>query len=269
MASETNSNSAKTSKEKALSFSQHLEELRLRLIYSLIGLGIATVAALFFCKKILNFFLLPFFRMFSDQTNRASIIFTGPAEAFSALLKVSLLVGLALAMPYVVWQFWLFLRPGLYPRERRFVYLFVPFALAMFYGGLAFCYFTIVPVVIRFLVGLAAGTQITAMLRVSEYISFVFNLMLVFGLAFQLPVAMILLSLARIVPSSWFASKRRYSIAVITLLSAVLTPQDILSMVLLAAPLCVLYELGILLGRVAEKMVSRSDGRAGDDSATS
>ncbi len=172
-----------------------------------------------------------------------------PDEAFMIYMKVSFIVGLVIASPWVFFQLWLFVAAGLYPHERKYVYRYLPMSVVLFLGGALFCFFAVIPFVLDFLFGFNAWLNLRPEMRINSWISFALVMSLMFGLSFQLPLIMLFLEKISIFAASDYRDKRRLAILVIAILSMVLTPSDPVSMMLMMVPLCVLYELGILLCR--------------------
>ncbi|HUU83839.1 MAG TPA: twin-arginine translocase subunit TatC [Phycisphaerae bacterium] len=316
-----------------MSFGDHLEELRTRIIRALIGMLIATVVSLIYSRDVLVILLRPLMVVLDAHGQRPSVMAMGVADPFINFLKMGLLCGLIVSMPWMLYQMWLFVAAGLYSREQRFVKLFGPVSMVLFAAGVAFMYFIVLPIVLNFFVkfnqsfgmpslergGLSAlllgkdepeeetaptplegdwpslplvqkdptrpapGSAwvnltdrrlkvqtddglLTLPLEVAEttapvrseyglqfYISFVLSLALAFGIAFELPIAVIFLSATHIVPARAMAKGRRYIIFAIFVASAMLTPPDVISQILLAIPMIALFEGGLLAARIAER----------------
>jgi Twin arginine targeting (Tat) protein translocase TatC len=168
-------------------------------------------------------------------------------EAFMTYLKVSLMAAVILASPWIFYQLWLFVAAGLYPHERKYVYIYGSMSLALFIIGALFCYYAVFPFVLNFLLGFNANLKITPQIRLSEWISFAIILPVMFGVSFQLPLVMLFLERISIFEASVYREQRRMAILVIAILSAILTPADPMSMLLMMLPLVFLYELGIRL----------------------
>jgi sec-independent protein translocase protein TatC len=174
----------------------------------------------------------------------------GAAEVFNVYFKVSLYAGLVLASPWIFWQLWVFVAAGLYPHERRRVYLFGPMSLGLFLGGVALCEFVVLPVSVRYLLSFYEWLGYEPDLRLSDWLGFALFLPLVFGLAFQTPLVMLFLDRVGIVDADVFRRNRRLAIFLLAFLAAVLTvTPDVVGMLSLAVPLWLLYEAGILLCR--------------------
>ncbi len=168
-------------------------------------------------------------------------------EAFLMHLKVSMITGFILASPWIFYQIWQFVAAGLYPHERRYVKIYLPMSLLLFLGGAAFCFVCVFPFVLQFLLGFNAWLGVHPQIRLSEWISFALTMPVMFGIAFQLPLAMMFLERLSIFEVDDYREKRRMAVLVIAILSMLLTPADPMSMVLMMVPLLALYELGIFL----------------------
>lgn len=241
----------------------HLIELRKRLIISLVAFVICFVVCFAFAKYIYAFLTAPLAHALAGQPNH-HLIYTALYETFFTYVKVGMFAGICLSFPIVASQLWLFIAPGLYRQERR---AFLPFLAAtpvLFIMGAAFVYYVMLPFAIRFFVGYetpggpgSLGIELQA--KVSEYLDFVTTLIFAFGLCFQLPVLLSLLGRVGIISSAQLRSARRYAILGIVALSAVVTPPDVFSMISLALPLIVLYEISIWCVRLIENSRARED----------
>jgi sec-independent protein translocase protein TatC len=162
--------------------------------------------------------------------------------------RVCLVTGLVLASPWVFYQVWAFIAAGLYRHERASVYKYLPYSLGLFLAGVFLCFFAVLPLTLRFLLGFNVWLGVTPMLRLSEWMGFATILPLVFGLCFQTPVVMLFLAMIGIFTASDYRAKRRLAFLIIVIVAAVLTPgPDVSSMLLLSVPMVLLYELGIVL----------------------
>jgi sec-independent protein translocase protein TatC len=170
-----------------------------------------------------------------------------PAEAFTAYMKVSFIAGLILSSPWVFYQLWMFVATGLYPHERRYVYTAVPFSVVLFVTGALFFLFVVAPITLRFFLAFADLMEVASNWTLPGYISFVTVLMLVFGLAFQMPIAIFIVYRTGLVALGTLRSIRKYVVLAVFIIAAVVTPPDVISQVTLAMPLYALYELGIVL----------------------
>jgi sec-independent protein translocase protein TatC len=195
----------------------------------------------------------------SDEDPRVSVKALNPTEAFMIWLKASLVVGLIITSPMIFYQLWSFVAAGLYPHERKYVHVFLPFSVALFIGGAMFCFFIVFPFILDFLFDFNADLGIDPDPRISEWLSFAIILPVGFGISFQLPLVMLFLERIGIFDVPAYLSKWRIAILVIFVLSMLLTPADPMSMLAMAVPLTGLYFLGIALCRYMPKQKSILD----------
>jgi sec-independent protein translocase protein TatC len=234
---------------------EHLVELRNRLIYSMIAFFVCFIACYFVAEPIYRFLTQP---LADALPVGRPMIYTALYEAFFTYVKVGMFGALCVAFPFMAFQLWMFIAPGLYRHERK---AFVPFLVMtpiMFIIGAAFVYYLILPFAIRFFLGFETpggnGTvPIELQARVGEYLSFVMTLIFAFGFCFELPVLLTLLGRVGIVTSQGLASARRYAIVGVVAVAAVLTPPDVFSQVALSLPLIALYEVSIWSVRIIER----------------
>ena len=169
-------------------------------------------------------------------------------EAFMTYMKVSFISGLVISSPWIFYQLWLFVAAGLYPHERKYVHTYLPMSIGLFLGGVSFCFYAVLPTVLDFLLGYNSRMLITAQIRISEWINFAVMLPLMFGLSFQLPLAMLFLAKINIFQVKNYIDQWRLAVLAISIISMVLTPTpDPMTMMMMMIPLCLLYTLGILL----------------------
>ena len=229
--------------ERQSTIIQHLEELRDRLIKSAIALTVTTVFSFVFAKQFLQLLVAPM--------GGTPPVSSSPTTNIVVFTKVSLISGVALAMPVLVYQLIGFIAPGLTRQEKRYLYFVVPGATISFVVGIAFAYFVTLPTAIPFLKGFL-GDIIQPNWFVDKYISFVTSLLFWIGLSFETPLLIFFLAKLGIVTSEALSRNRKYAVLVIAVLSAVITPTpDPFNMILVMAPLILLYEIGILLARLA------------------
>lgn len=174
-------------------------------------------------------------------------------EAFLTYLKVALIAGLVLASPWVILQIWQFVAAGLYPHERKYVYIYLPISTILFLVGVVFCFYAVFPFVLDFLLGFNSLLKVQPQIRLSEWISFAVTLPLMFGVSFQLPLVMLFLERISVFDVTTYREKRRMAVLVIAFLSMMLTPADPMSMLLMMIPLVILYEFGIVLCNIGAK----------------
>ena len=235
--------------EKKLPLTSHLQELRKRLILSFVAVGAGFALCYAFAEKIFDVLSAP---LLEKMPAGGSLIFTSVAEAFFTYMKVAFIAGLILASPFVLYQIWAFVAPGLYRHEKRYA---VPFVLAgsfFFALGIFFAYYVALPVGFKFLLGFATDF-IKPLPSMKEYLSFSIKFLLDFGLVFEFPVVLVLLARIGVIDAKTLARQRKYAILLIFIFAAVLTPPDIISQVLVALPLMGLYELSIFLSKIFGK----------------
>jgi len=235
--------------EKKLPLTTHLQELRKRLILSFIAVGGGFALCYTFAEKIFDILAAPLLEMMPQG---GSLIFTSVAEAFFTYMKVAFVAGLILASPFVLYQIWAFVAPGLYRHEKKYV---VPFVLAgsfFFALGIFFGYYVALPIGFKFLLGFATDF-IKPLPSMKEYLSFSIKFLLAFGLVFEFPVVLVLLARIGVVDAKTLARQRKYAILLIFVFAAIVTPPDIVSQVIVALPMIGLYELSILLSKLFGK----------------
>ncbi|MFO7773774.1 MAG: twin-arginine translocase subunit TatC [Dehalococcoidia bacterium] len=230
--------------QKPVSILVHLAELRKRLLRSVIVVAIATVLAFVFYHQIFDILLYP--------AGEMDLIFVEMTEMIGTIFRVCLAVGIMLAVPYLTYEFIMFVSPALTSREKRYVYFILPWIAIMFAAGVVFGYFILTPPAIKFLLGFG-GDIADAQIRIGNYIPVVTKLLLVTGLIFEVPVLTTFLARIGVVSGNWLASKRKIVIVGAFLLAAILTPPDILTQIMLGLPLIALYELSIWLARLVGK----------------
>jgi sec-independent protein translocase protein TatC len=255
--------------EKKLPLTAHLQELRKRLILSFIAVGLGFILCYSFANTIFNILAAPLMDIL--KTKGGSLIFISVAEAFFTYMKVAFIAGIILTSPFILYQIWAFVAPGLYQNEKRYVIPFVLGGSLFFALGIVFGYYVAIPVGFRFLLGYATDF-IKPMPSMKEYLSFSIKFLLAFGLMFEFPVVLVLLAKIGVVDAKMLARQRKYAILLIFIFAAVMTPPDIISQVLMAVPLMGLYELSILLsklfGKKATPIPSEGDGTPAGPSAS-
>jgi sec-independent protein translocase protein TatC len=235
-----------TEPQKEMSFLDHLEELRWRIVKSAIAIVACAIPCGIYWQKILNVVLIyPL-----HATNpRPQLIYTTPSEGVVLSVKIAIAGGLIAASPVIFYQLWKFIAPGLYRNEKQIILPSVAASTFFFITGISFSYYTF-PILLRFLT-MYSGTQINPLFKVDEYFGFLLKLALSFGVVFQLPVASFILSRTGVITARFLVNKIRYAIVIIFIVAAILTPPDVISQTMLAAPLLLLYGLSILVAKFA------------------
>ncbi|WP_314702588.1 twin-arginine translocase subunit TatC [Campylobacter rectus] len=221
----------------------HLTELRKRLFISVMTVALMFVVCFTFWNQILDFIIAP---LQNTLPENQKMVFLEVQEPFFVAMKVAFFTGFLLSLPIIFWQFWLFVAPGLYENEKKYIIPFVVSATFMFLIGAAFCYYVVVPIGFAFLINF--GQQLfSAMLNIGGYVGFFTKLVIAFGIAFELPVITFFLAKLGLVDDKMLKNSFRYAIIVIFIFAAVMTPPDILSQFLMAVPLIGLYGLSIFI----------------------
>jgi sec-independent protein translocase protein TatC len=223
-----------------------MQELRRRVTVSFAAVVFSSALAYAFAEPIARFFIAPLFLAFPDQ---AGLVYTNLTEALFAYLKLSILVGIIVSVPILAYQAWMYVAPGLKKQEKKIVLCVVGLGAVLFCCGVVFAYFLVLPELLKFMMSFVRD-NLTPMLKFGAYLTFVARLALGFGLAFEIPFLMAAALKVGLVPKQHFHKKRLFFYLVIVGLSFFLTAGDPVSAVLVALPLCLLYEIGALVGRL-------------------
>jgi sec-independent protein translocase protein TatC len=248
--------------EDKLPLTTHLEELKKRLVRSLIVIGIGFGVCYFFKDGLFNIITRPLLKVMPKDSY---MIYTSLPEAFFTYMKVAFFASLFTTAPFWLYQIWKFISPGLYPREKKYVIPFVLTSTFLFVGGILFAYFLALPPAFGFFVEFSTDS-LRPMFTMREYLSFALKLLLAFGVSFQLPVFIFFMTKVGIVDSRLLAKQRRYAILIIFVAAAVLTPSpDAFTQIIMAIPLMILYEMSVFIAKFAEK--KKKETEAGDQAA--
>ncbi|HET9854264.1 MAG TPA: twin-arginine translocase subunit TatC [Methylomirabilota bacterium] len=232
-----------------MSFFDHLTELRTRIVWSLVPAGIGLLISLYFTTAVMRFL---------SGHLKTELVFTTPTEAFWTYMKVAMIMGLFIAMPIILWNVWAFVAPGLHKHERKYAAPFVIIGSLLFIGGGAFAMLVVVPFAISFLVSFGQDQGLRPMITISSYIDFILKFTLAFGVVFEMPVVITLLSMLGVVTPQFLSKNRKYAILINFVIAAILTPTpDIVNQSLMAGPLIILYEVGIICSRVVARKKAR------------
>jgi len=235
------------SEEEGLSLRDHLMALRKVIIVCIAAVGVAFLAAFYFIiEPLMKWITAPI------EARGVEVIYTAVSEALTTKLKVSLVTAVVLAFPVIIWQIWRFIKPALYPKERRSFRLFFFFALVLFLVGIVFCYASVFFLAIDFF--MVSGENLaTPLLSLDKYVNFLFGFLLPFGVAFMLPVFIYITTRIGLTTPEMLSKARKFVILGIFILAAILTPPDVVSQVMLGIPMLALYEVGILVSRLVKK----------------
>jgi sec-independent protein translocase protein TatC len=240
--------SGKSTQEKetmpAMSFLEHLEELRRRIVYSIIAIVIGFFACWGYAENIVGWMEKPIFEALKRNGMSQTLVYLNPTDPFNLYLKIGFLAGIFVTCPFVLYQVWMFISPGLYRNEKRYVLPFMFSTIGLFLCGGYFGYKLVYPAALEFLIGY--GKQFQPMITIHEYTDLFLTVILGLGVVFELPILVFFLALMGVVSAGWMWRNVRYSILVIFIIAAILTPTtDILNMCIFAAPMIGLYLLSI------------------------
>ncbi len=248
--------------EEKSPFTEHLGELRDRLIHAFIAVGVGFVAAYFFKEQLFDILTAPLVTAMAKSGN-AKLIYTGLPEAFFTYLKVSLLAGIVLATPVLFYEFWMFVSPGLYREEKKYILPIIILSVIFFIAGASFGYFIVFPYGFQFFLGFTTET-IQAMPSMKEYLSFASKMLLAFGFVFELPLVLTFLARMGLVTPAFLTKNRKYALLLFFVAAAIITPPDVITQIMMAMPLILLYEIGILGAKIFGK-ASKPDGEDAED----
>jgi sec-independent protein translocase protein TatC len=243
----------------AMTFFEHLSELRKRIIYSLYAIGIGAFVGVYVSKYVINFIIKPIIKALTEAHLSAELVYTHPAGYLNTYITLGVYIGIVLASPVVLYQVWLFVAPALYKHERSAMTGFVFSTVFLFLTGIAFGYFVTLPYILRFLVSFQGPiSSIKPMITVNEYFDLVLLVLLGLGLVFELPILIFFLSLFGIVTPKFLWKNFRYAILIIAIVAAIVTPTpDAMTMLIFMAPMVGLYFVGIAVSAVVTRRRER------------
>ena len=231
-------------RERAMPFLAHLEELRKRIIFSILGILAGFALCWSFADRLFGLMQQPIIQALRHHGISGGLVYLNPTEPFNLYLMVALVLGLFAASPFVFYQFWLFIAPGLYRTERRYVLPFLISTVGLFLAGGLFGYKMVYPTSLDFLIGY--GERFQPMITIGEYTRLFATIIIGLGLIFEMPILVFFLALMRVVSAGWMWRNVRYSVLAIFIVAAIITPTaDILNMCLFAAPMMALYAISI------------------------
>ena len=238
----------------------HLDELRKRLFWSIVAVSVGVVVAAIFNGFVFDALLWPLQQVKGLPETAYQITTFSPAEPFMVSLKVWVAAGLILASPILIWELWAYVAPAFTPTEKRYFYPVVIASTLLFLGGVALAYFLVLPRGLGFLLNFSSG-YFNVQNRASDYFTFMALFILAFGVVFELPVVLVLLARVGVVDDKFLRKHRRYSILILALASAIITPsQDAFSMLAMFVPLYILYEISIVLARIVQPKKVAEEG---------
>lgn len=232
--------------EDKLPFMTHLEELRSRLVKSAIAVGVCFAAAYGFKERLFEILVQPLIQVMGQND---SLIFTGLPEAFFTYLKVAFLTAVMAASPVILYQFWMFVSPGLYRKEKKLLLPVVFLSTFFFLGGALFGYYVVFPYGFKFFLGFA-GENLRALPSMKEYLSFASKMLLAFGIVFELPLILTAMARMGLVTADFLKKNRKFALLIFFVGAAIITPPDVVTQIMMALPLMVLYEISIIGARI-------------------
>jgi sec-independent protein translocase protein TatC len=239
----------------------HLLELRDRLIRAVIGVVIVFVPAAIYRNRLFEFMSEPMKRQLPPDS---SLIATGVMSTFTVPFKLAFFISLFVAMPWVLYQIWSFVAPGLYKKEKRFAVPLLVSSILLFYVGIYFAYEFVFPMAFKFFTS-SSPEGVKMMTDITNYMDFALRMFLAFGVAFEIPVVVVLLTLTGLVPVEKLSGARGYVVIAIFVVAAVLTPPDPLSQILMAVPMWLLYESGVLMAKLLARNRAKDEASASED----
>ncbi len=233
-----------TEKMSAMSFLEHLEELRKRIIWSIVAVAVAFFVCWNYADRLYGYMQAPIMQALAHNHMEQKLTYLNPTEPFNMYMKIGLIAALFLASPFVLYQLWAFVAPGLYKNEKKYVMPFMVLSVGLFLAGGFFGYKIVFPAALDFLIGY--GKQFQPMVTIGEYTDLFLTIIIGLGVVFEMPILVFFLALIGIVSPRWMWNNFRYSILVIFIIAAILTPTtDIMNMCIFAAPMIALYLISI------------------------
>lgn len=245
-----------------MSLMEHLVELRTRLVRSAIAIAVCACLGWVLFPHVIHLLLHPLADIASHNRHvRSSFLSFDPLEIFMLRVKVSAYIGMVIAMPFLLWQLWAFVAPGLYQNERRYARAFVGSATFLFLLGAAIAYFTL-PAALTFLQSLGGG-NVTYQYTAQNYLMLIVYMMIAFGLGFEFPILLVFLQLVGVLTPKMLSDFRRFGIVIIFVIAAVITPSaDPISLFALALPMCLFYEVSIIIGKLVKRSRDKAEAAA-------
>ena len=241
--------------EAKMPFTMHLEELRKRLVIAAAATGVGFVVCYIFSKQLFGFLVAPLLKQLPEGSK---LIYTALPEAFFTYLKIAFVAGILLASPVIFYQIWKFIAPGLYKNEKHYVIPFVCISSLLFVGGAGFGYGLVFPFGFKFFLGFTTD-DIQALPSLKQYFSFSLKLLIAFGLVFELPVVTLFLAKMGVVTAELMRKKRKIAIVCIFAGAAIFTPPDVVTQIMMACPLIVLYEISVYVAKIFGKKPSADE----------
>jgi sec-independent protein translocase protein TatC len=243
-----------------MSFYEHLVDLRKRIVNSLVAIGIGAVVGFSVSKHVINYIIEPMRTALRANHLEDQLYYTSPASYVGLVINLGVYLGIAMAMPVVLYQIWQFVAPGLYKHERRAATGFIISSMLLFLCGIAFAYYVLLPQTLTFIVGFASDGPVKPLISINEYFSLILIVMLGLGIIFELPVLIFILSIFGIVTPKFLFKNFRYAMLLITVAAAIVTPTpDATTMLIFMAPMIGLYFVGILVSYIVVRNKRKAD----------
>lgn len=230
---------------------EHIEELRKRIIFVAIIFLIAVIVSFFLSQPIIKYL------QHSEQVKELTMNAFKITDPFKVYMQMTFVLAIVIISPFVLYQIWAFVSPGLYEKEQKITLSYIPVSVILFLGGIAFSYFILFPFVIDFMFRLSGNMNINAMIGINEYFQFLFQITIPFGLLFQLPVVILFLTRLGIVTPMFLGKVRKYAYFLLVVIGAFITPPDIISHLMVTFPLLLLYEISIIISKIGYRKAQR------------
>lgn len=241
---------------KSLTLVEHLTELRKRLIYSSVVLIVSIFVSYNFSEMIVKYII--------DIAPNINFVFIAPAELLLSYVKIAVISGFVVSAPFLILQIWIFVSPGLKKKEKRTIATSLFVGGIFFIAGVVFAFLVILPIMLQFFMGFQIE-EIEEMISFSSYLTFVINTLLSFGIIFELPIIMVILTRFRIISVSFIKKNRKYTILIIFIVAAILTPPEVITQILLAVPMILLFEVGVLFASIVERKEKKKKAELDDN----
>ncbi|NYB74720.1 twin-arginine translocase subunit TatC [Sedimentibacter hydroxybenzoicus DSM 7310] len=241
---------------KSLTLVEHLTELRKRLIYSSVVLIVSVFVSYNFSEVIVRYII--------DIAPNINFVFIAPAELLLSYVKIAVISGFVVSAPFLILQIWIFVSPGLKKKEKRTIATSLFVGGIFFIAGVVFAFLVVLPIMLQFFMGFQIE-EIEEMISFSSYLTFVINTLLSFGIIFELPIIMVILTRFRIISVSFIKKNRKYTILIIFIVAAILTPPEVITQILLAVPMILLFEVGVLFASLIERKEKKKKAELDDN----
>ncbi len=241
---------------KSLTLVEHLTELRKRLIYSSVVLIVSIFVSYSFSEMIVKYII--------DIAPNINFVFIAPAELLLSYVKIAVISGFVVSAPFLILQIWIFVSPGLKKKEKRTIATSLFVGGIFFIAGVVFAFLVVLPIMLQFFMGFQIE-EIEEMISFSSYLTFVINTLLSFGIIFELPIIMVILTRFRIISVSFIKKNRKYTILIIFIVAAILTPPEVITQILLAVPMILLFEVGVLFASIVERKEKKKKAELDDN----